>query len=74
MNRKMTCLALGLKFGSRSIHGLVAAVVAATEPGLAASSASACARDSPIMLAKLIMANPPPILRRASRRVTGFGF
>jgi hypothetical protein len=26
------------------------------------------------MLAKLIMAKPPPIFRSASRRVTGFGF
>jgi hypothetical protein len=41
MKRKMTCFALGLKFGSLSIQGFAVAAVAAAELGLAASRASA---------------------------------
>src|ERR1700692_4343017 len=44
MNRKMTCLALGLKLGSLIIQGLVAAVGGATAPGVAGWSASVRAR------------------------------
>src|ERR1700761_6432352 len=58
MNRKMTCFALGLKCGSLIFH---------------AGVASASAMDLLTMPAKLIMAKPPPILRRASRRVMGLG-
>src|SRR5579862_3732360 len=60
MNRKITCLALGLKLGIRAL-GTPSTVVA-----------SALASDSPTRLAKLSMPKPAPILHRASRRESGW--
>src|ERR1700722_2535285 len=59
MNRKITCLALGVKFGMRALATPCAGV------------ASALASDSPIRLAKLSMPKPLPILHNASRRESG---
>src|ERR1700722_6743568 len=60
MNRKMTCLAFGLKLGMRALATPCTGV------------ASALASDSPIRLAKLSMPKPLPILHNASRRESGW--
>src|ERR1700730_4290401 len=59
MNRKITCLALGLNFGSSIIQG--------AEVGLSALNANVSA----MRLAKLSMPNPAPILQSASQRAIG---